>query len=442
MPGKPDIVLIIAAYCVAVANAYTAFDLGGRLAFFEARRRRLWLLAGALVLGSGTGSAWLLGLAAHDLSRDPSQTLPVVLALDPSIALLSWLAACATSLLALHTISSPGRLPSRGGLAAGGALLGFGICTLFALGVAALRKSPGPQFLAAPLAASAVLAVLGATAAIVLAFRLHRLPEPAVTWGRLAAALLAGFALIGQQILGFDAARFAADARSLATQPIALAGFGLPLALATIALLATTLGLATLDMRWQTQHRRIERARARSERLHRLACYDGATGLPNRRLFTETLMAQLVCVHERDDARLPIGVVYARLNDHRGLVERHGAERLNRVLRELGGELARQLKPGEMLARLAKDSLILMVREEDARTTAAVLSAFCAQLSTPVRDGDDAFRFGWSIGSSRFPEHGNSTQGLIRAAMKIQYQVGAEAAASAAASSTRFALAS
>ena len=45
-------------------------------------------------------------------------------------------------------------------------------------------------------------------------------------------------------------------------------------------------------------------------------------------------------------------------------------------------------------------------------------------------------------GSSRYPEHGASTQALIRAATTVQRQIGTEAPALASSTRPRFALAS
>jgi hypothetical protein len=83
-----------------------------------------------------------------------------------------------------------------------------------------------------------------------------------------------------------------------------------------------------------------------------------------------------------------------------------------------------------------------MIREQDSYTTQAVLSAFSAQLSTSITDDGESFRFGWAIGSSRYPDNGNSTQGLIRAAMNTHHHIGAEAATLAISTLPRYALAS
>ncbi|GAC1629454.1 MAG: hypothetical protein NVS9B10_20650 [Nevskia sp.] len=415
-----------------MAAAYSALDLGGRVACFEDRRRWLWLLAGALAMGTGIWSAHFVALRA--------QTLPAAAALDPLITLLSWLPACAASLLVLRLIARTA-LPRRL-IPAGGVLMGLGITAMYLVGIAAMRLAPAAHYDRPLLAVSALVATLGATAALAIAVRAQTLPEAKLAGGRLASALVMGLAICGQHVIAVAATTLPAGVATRPGATISIAGMGLPVAVLTCLMLLSTVWLSVLDLRLVAERRRVGRARAEAERLHRLASYDSVTALPNRSLFTEKLLKQLVSAHDAEGPATPVGLVYAELRNYRGLVEQHGSERMNRILKTLAAQLSRQLRPGDLLARLSSDALILMVREQDdSHTTAAALGAFSALLSTPLQDGDDAFRFHWGLGSSRYPDHGNSAQGLIRAAMRTDRQVGAETAVPAAAT-PRYAMAS
>ncbi len=206
------------------------------------------------------------------------------------------------------------------------------------------------------------------------------------------------------------------------------------------ALMLATLGTLLADRQWTAVRVARERERREVQRIHRLAYYDEVTGLPNRSLFTEKLLRQLVDAGSRDTA--PFGLIYAELRDYRQLLQRFGDERMHAVLRALTDRLGADLAPGDLLARLSSDGLILFVREQGDRDTAAATSRLCALLSTPIVESGDSFRFTWGIGHSRYPEHGQSTQALIRAATAVQRQIGTEAPALASSTRPRLALAS
>eukprot|EP01035_Chromulina_nebulosa_P009598 gene9598-12947_t len=124
-----------------------------------------------------------------------------------------------------------------------------------------------------------------------------------------------------------------------------------------------------LDQRWLERRAQRELEQAEVERVHRLAYYDSATGLPNRSLFTEKLLKQLVDANRRDAS--PFGLIYAELRDFRVLLQRHGDARMNRVLKLLAERLGQELVGDDVLARLSYDGLILFVREQGERDTAA-----------------------------------------------------------------------
>ncbi len=184
--------------------------------------------------------------------------------------------------------------------------------------------------------------------------------------------------------------------------------------------------LSLMDVRALAHRRRTEKLRAESERVRRLAYYDAVTELPNRSLFNETLLRQLIAINGK--APPPFGIIYGELREYRALVERLGQDRVNLIMKSLARHLSQGLLEGDVLARLSRESFVFLMREHADRSRRSGHGAGHRPVSAR-RCRARAQRCGlvWGVGSSRYPEGGTSTQALIRAAMKLQREVGAEA---------------
>jgi len=414
MNGTYDPALVFASYCVAVFAAYAALDLGARIADFEGTHERSWLLAGAMAMGTGIWSMHFVGMKSFQL--------PVALSFDLSLTVLSWIAAVGVSLLALYVVSrSTLTLQS---LATGALAMGVGICTMHYTGMWAMRMTPGISYDPLLLGASALIAVAASAAALFIGFSLRRLPQRHIIPARIAAALVMGAAICGMHYTGMAAARFAAGATCAASNLLAGNWMGLPVALITVGLLIALLLLSLMDARAVTERRRLEHNRKEAERVRRLAYFDGVTGLPNRSQLNERLLRQLINVNGRTPP--PFSVVYGELRGYRGLVDKHGQDRVNQVLKALAAQLERPLREGDTLARLSHDGFIFLLRQQPDRSLETAEQHAIAAFSAPVLCDQQSFKLAWGVGSSRYPDQGNSTQSLIRAAMKLQREVGGD----------------
>jgi diguanylate cyclase (GGDEF)-like protein len=200
---------------------------------------------------------------------------------------------------------------------------------------------------------------------------------------------------------------------------------GLPLALINVGLLGAVLLLSKMDTLAALQRSRAERQRMEVERVRRMAYYDAVTGLPNRSLFNETLLRQLISINGNPPQ--PFGVVYVELRGYRALVEKLGQDRINLILKSLVGQLSQTVRDGDMLARLSHDGFVCLLREHGDRSIETGTAQLSARFNLPMQFESQTFRLEWGIGSSRYPDNGNSTQALIRAAMKLRQEVGGEA---------------
>src|SRR6185295_16379053 len=118
MVGTYNYWLVFLSIVVAILASYAALNLATRIAASKGRAAQIWLLGGAVSMGTGIWSMHFLGMLAF--------RLPIPMGYDVSITLLSMLIAVVVSGFALSTVSQD-TLSTRS-LVVGGVLMGFGIC--------------------------------------------------------------------------------------------------------------------------------------------------------------------------------------------------------------------------------------------------------------------------------------------------------------------------
>ncbi len=121
--------LVLISLCVAILASYTALDLAGRIATARGYAASLWMIGGALAMGTGIWSMHFVGMLALQL--------PVELGYDLTLTACSLLIAVLSSGFALWLVSQP-RLPGWQ-LVFGALVMGAGISSMHYLGMAALR---------------------------------------------------------------------------------------------------------------------------------------------------------------------------------------------------------------------------------------------------------------------------------------------------------------
>jgi NO-binding membrane sensor protein with MHYT domain len=220
--GTYDPYLVALSILVASFAAYTALDLGGRVALPQGHTHRIWLAAAALTMGGGIWSMHFVAMLAF--------VLPMPMSYDVGLTVLSLMLAILFTGGGFYVISPTG--VSRPRLVISGVFMGLGILAMHYTGMAAMR---GPVELSYDLlwvALSVIIAIGAATAALWLAFRTT---DPGQ---KLAAAIVMAVAISGMHYTGMRAAVFTdhatkADAHedvTLDRAPLALAIAGFTLA--------------------------------------------------------------------------------------------------------------------------------------------------------------------------------------------------------------------
>src|SRR5450759_2755416 len=117
MAGSYNPWLVFLSIIVATIASYVALDLASRVVAHGTRASRYWLFGGALSMGTGIWSMHFIGMLAFQL--------PIPMAFDIPITLLSVFISTIVSGFALYTVSQ-GTLSLRR-LLSGGLLMGIGI---------------------------------------------------------------------------------------------------------------------------------------------------------------------------------------------------------------------------------------------------------------------------------------------------------------------------
>jgi diguanylate cyclase (GGDEF)-like protein len=403
--------LVLASLLVAVLASYTALDLAARISTARSAQARMWWLAGgALCMGVGIWSMHFVGMLAA--------TLPVPLAYDPGLTLLSLLIAIAASGFALYLVS--GAELTRARLVVGALGMGGGVAAMHYMGMAAMRMSPFIAYNPTLVLLSVLIAIGASGAALWIAFRL-RLRTHHLYRLRAGAAIIMGAAIAGMHYTGMAAAGFPTGSQCGALAG-GWSGQGLaPMVLsAAVAVLAAAIVLSMLDRRFESQSALLQSSLSQAHgEIAFLALHDALTKLPNR-LQLERRLEQAM----RDSRRSgqPCAVLFVDLDGFKAVNDAFGHQAGDRLLSLIAQRLRETMRPSDLAARMGGDEFVVVaegVSREDVHALAARLGAVLRQEF--VVDGH-RLRISASIGIALYPQDGASAQELISHADAAMYR--------------------
>ncbi|WP_197081064.1 MHYT domain-containing protein [Gordoniibacillus kamchatkensis] len=208
--GSYDFMLVVFSYVVAVVASYTVLDLVGRISTSRGRSRWLWLSFGAVAMGMGIWSMHFVGMLAF--------SLPVPVAYDLKLVVLSVLAAMVGSFIALFVVGQPHITLRR--LFVSGVFLAIGICTMHYTGMAAMMV--GITYDPFYFALSVLIALAASFAALWLSLYFRQGGSGGEGWKKAGSGLVMGAAVVGMHYTGMAAAQFHLDAQAAAANGVVL----------------------------------------------------------------------------------------------------------------------------------------------------------------------------------------------------------------------------
>ncbi|MEN3354461.1 MAG: diguanylate cyclase [Betaproteobacteria bacterium] len=409
MVGVYNYWLVFVSLLVAILASYTALDLASRITASKGRFAQAWLLGGAFSMGIGIWSMHFIGMLAF--------SLPIPMAYDVTITLVSMMIAIVVSGFALYTVSRDS-LSARN-LVQGGLLMGLGICLMHYTGMAAMKMDPHITYDAALFAASIAIAVAASHAALWIAFTLRGASDW-IRYAKFGSAIIMGFAITGMHYTGMAAARFAPDSICL-TGPIVdnswMAGM---LAGTTFIILCITLGLSFIDTRTASKTARMADSLKRAnDELQRLALHDPLTQLPNRVLL-EDRIDQAIAHAER--GKFKCAVLFVDLDRFKMVNDSLGHFVGDELLRAVASRLQTLVRGEDTVSRLGGDEFVILLRDVTGPDNAnEVADKILHALRDPFRIHEQELYITPSIGISVSPLHGDTAQMLITRADAAMY---------------------
>ena len=189
--------LVLVSILVAILASYTALTLALRIRVASRQVAPVWLVGGGVAMGIGIWSMHFVGMLAL--------MLPIEIAYDVSVTLLSMLIAIVVSTFALHIASR--KQVGRTALVGAGFAMGAGICAMHYVGMAAIEITPPIRYDALWVAISFAIAIAASFAALGVAFS----SPPQTGWRRHHRAFGAvgmGLAIAGMHYAAMVAAQF------------------------------------------------------------------------------------------------------------------------------------------------------------------------------------------------------------------------------------------
>ncbi len=199
--------LVVLSVVIATLASYTALDIAGRVYSSAGRVKTLWIVGGAVAMGTGIWSMHFIGMLAMHL--------PITVTYAPAGVCASVLVAIGASAFALWRVGRPTVRWWQRVLAS--LVMGAAIAGMHYIGMAAMRLDAVTEYNIPIVALSVAIAVAASFVALFIARHFRHSETRQVHLWRAAAAVVMGLAIAGMHFTGMAAAHFIPRVRSANT---------------------------------------------------------------------------------------------------------------------------------------------------------------------------------------------------------------------------------
>jgi diguanylate cyclase (GGDEF)-like protein/PAS domain S-box-containing protein len=160
---------------------------------------------------------------------------------------------------------------------------------------------------------------------------------------------------------------------------------------------------------------------AAEEIIRHQAMHDTLTGLPNRKLMNDYLVANLAEAREKEHT---FALLFLDMDGFKQINDTYGHEMGDMLLENVALRLANTVRREDMVARFGGDEFIIILRgAEEAEDLADKIAM---SLLAPISLNGIDLQITASIGIALYPNDGHNPQSLIKAADKALYKVKGE----------------
>lgn len=155
------------------------------------------------------------------------------------------------------------------------------------------------------------------------------------------------------------------------------------------------------------------------QKMYHQASYDMLTNLPNRRLFRDSLSAELTIAKRKDS---PVSLLFIDLDHFKEVNDTLGHDKGDQLLIDAARRIQACVRESDVVARIGGDEfVIIQVGINDAASLGRVAQAVLEALAKPFNLAGHISYVSASIGIANYPSDVDSTEGLIGAADQAMY---------------------
>lgn len=156
-----------------------------------------------------------------------------------------------------------------------------------------------------------------------------------------------------------------------------------------------------------------------AELFRHLAHHDTLTGLPNRRLLDDRAEQALALAKRKGHL---VALLLLDLDDFKVINDTDGHSAGDAVLTAIAQRLRGLVREIDTVSRLGGDEFVVLLQEmAHPRDAARVAEKVIEAIRQPVEIGGHRYQLGVSVGIAHFPEHAETTEGLMQKADTAMY---------------------
>ena len=413
MNGTYNLNLVILSVLIAFATSYTALDLLTRMRISRGKVFWVCLVGGALAMGCGIWSMHFVGMLAFNL--------PIPLGYDLPLTLLSLNIAIAISGAALWIMRFTTLNNSL--TAAGALLMGMGIVAMHYTGMAAMKMSPPINYDSSLVILSIFIAILAASLALYISFRLQNMKSSSIVITKLFSAAVLGAAISGMHYIGMAAAHFAPHSVSLVGASSGIDNLALASIVALITFLVLIMMLVTsaFDSHFALVNAKLATSlRTANEELQGIAFYDSLTGLPNRLLLEDRLNC---AIYRAERNRKLFACLLIDLDKFKPVNDTFGHHVGDELLKAVAHRMQDCIRKEDTVARLGGDEFVVVLNEIEREEYAGAISEkILDNIKQIFHIEGHELTISCSIGIGIYPHDEKTPDTLLIHADKAMYQ--------------------